>query len=86
MLERKFELLRNSSKMSIKIIVSYVVFIMTFLGSNLSAIVQNSVNEDSENNTPQTNLETESKDSNSATISTSASSLGGPSTVDSEQR
>ena len=69
-----------------KISVYYFLFILTFLGQSLPAIAQNSVNEDSENNTPQTNLETESKDSNSATISTSASSLGGPSTVDSEQR
>ena len=59
-----------------KISVYYFLFILTFLGQSLSAIAQNSVNEDSENNTPQTNLETESKDSNSATISTSASSLG----------
>ena len=69
-----------------KISVYYFLFILTFLGQILPAIAQSSVNEDSENNTPQTNLETESKDSNSATISTSASSLGGSSTVDSEQR
>ena len=62
-----------------KIFLSHLVFILIFVGVDLSAIAQNSVNEDSE-----TNLETESQESNSSSISTSASSLGGPSSVDSE--
>ena len=68
-----------SIKISIKLIVSYVVFILTFLGSDLSAIAQNPVNQDSD-----TNIDPNSQQSNSSPRSGSASSLGGPSSVDSE--
>ena len=65
--------------MSIKMVVSHLVFILIFVGKDLSAISQNSVNED-----PEINLKTESQESNSSPISTSASTLKGPSSVDSE--
>ncbi len=62
-----------------KIFLSHLVFILIFVGVDLSAIAQDSVNQD-----PETNLETESPESNSPPISTSAATLGGPSSVDSE--
>ena len=71
-------------KISFKIIASHLVFMLTFWGTGLPAIAQNSVNQDPENNIPQTNRETESTQPNSSSVSKSASSLGGPSSVDSE--
>ncbi|MDJ0902853.1 MAG: hypothetical protein QNJ55_29040 [Xenococcus sp. MO_188.B8] len=65
--------------MLIKIFLSNLVFILILFGINFYAIAQDSVNEDSEKN-----RETESQESNSSNISTSASTLGGPSSVDSE--
>ena len=65
--------------MSIKIIVRYLICMLTIIGSGLPAIAQDSVNEDSE-----TNRETASPESNSPPISTSAATLRGPSSVDSE--
>ena len=70
--------------MSIKIIVRYLICMLTIIGSGLPASAQNSANQDSENNTPQTNRETESTQPNTSSVSKSASGLGGPSSVDSE--
>ena len=58
-----------------KIFLSHLVLILIFVGADLSAIAQDSVNEDPE---------TKSQESNSPPISTSAATLGGPSSVDSE--
>ncbi len=71
-------------KISFKIIASHLVFMLTFWGTGLPAIAQNSVNEGSEKNISANNVEAESKQPNSSSVSKSASSLSGPSSVDSE--
>ncbi|WP_158500451.1 carbohydrate porin [Xenococcus sp. PCC 7305] len=62
-----------------RIVVYNLLFVLTLFIQRLPAIAQDSVNEDSE-----TSRETESPESNSAPVSTSAATLGGPSSVDAE--
>lgn len=65
--------------MLIKIVIHHLFFILISVWTGSLAIAQNSFNKD-----PGTNIKSNSKQSNSSSISTSASSLGGPSSVDSE--